>query len=81
MITLRYTGRLCDRLHKQEESLDIKNVSEALAHIGTYGVEAYTLAMSGMILLNKTNVALLKGRKTKLNDGDILSFLEISGGG
>ena len=47
----------------------------------TYGKEAIVCAKSALIVVNDVSIGLFQGAKTPLNDGDVIGFLPVCGGG
>lgn len=82
MAELIYWGKLKDLTEKKGESVDIRDVSAALAHIEKqYGKAALKEAKRMLIAVDGTNIQLLERFKTTLRDGQTVSFLPLSGGG
>ena len=57
-------------------------MKEVLDYIGkSYGKEALRAAKSALIVVNDVSIALSHGKKTPLQDGDVVGFLPVCGGG
>lgn len=82
MITVKYRGELISQTKKQQEELQAANVRGVLRHVkDAYGAEAYKEAKRMLITVNDESILLRKGLRTALQDGDIVSFYPIAGGG
>lgn len=82
MITIRYYAPLRGIVKKEMEEAELGSVKETLAYIEkTYGRDAFLSAKSALIVINDISIGLHQGIKTPLNDGDILGFLPVCGGG
>jgi len=81
-VTLRYRGPLAEAIGKEEESLSVGTVRDALKHIkSAYGAKAEKLAKTMLIVIDGESILLRKGFATPLREGEILQFLPICGGG
>ena len=82
MKTIRYYAPLRGIVKKESEETEISSVKDVLRYIEkTYGKEASVCAKSALIVVNDLSISLLQGAKTPLNDGDVIGFLPVCGGG
>ena len=82
MKTIRYYAPLRGIVKKESEETDLSFVKDVLHYIEkTYGKEASVCAKSALIDVNDLSISLLQGEKTPLNDGDVIGFLPVCGGG
>jgi len=82
MITAEYRGELAALCSRRSEELDAANINDVLRHIKkTYGAETYKNAKRMLITVDGESILLLQAFKTKLSDGQRVSFLPICGGG
>ena len=82
MKTIRYYAPLRGIVKQEAEQTELGSVKEVLAYIEkTYGEEAFLAAKSALIVVNDVSIGLFLGMKTPLNDGDVLGFLPVCGGG
>ena len=69
-------------MQKETEETELSTVQEVLDYIGkNYGKEALHAAKSALIVVNDVSIALSHGKKTPLQDGDVVGFLPVCGGG
>jgi molybdopterin converting factor small subunit len=82
MITIRYYAPLRAIVKKESEEAALGSVKDVLRFIETnYGKEAHHAAKSALIVINDVSIGLFQGAKTPLNDGDVIGFLPVCGGG
>lgn len=82
MKTIRYYAPLRGIVKKESDETDAKTIHDVLSQInGTYGKQAYKAAKSSLIVVNDVSIGLCEGKKTALNDGDVVGFLPLCGGG
>lgn len=82
MKTIRYYAPIRAIVKRETEETDLGSVQDVLAYIrSVYGKEAYVAAKSALIVINDVSIGLYRGMKTTLNDGDVLGFLPVCGGG
>ena len=82
MITLRYYAPLRGIVKKESEEAELHSVKDTLAYLEqTYGKDALRCAKSALIVVNDVSIAQYQGMKTPLNDGDVIGFLPVCGGG
>jgi MoaD family protein len=82
MKTIRYYAPLRGIVKKETEETQAASVGDVLQQIKTdYGREAYKAAKSALIVVNDVSIGLYDGKKTALNDGDVVGFLPLCGGG
>lgn len=82
MKTIRYYAPIRGIVHKEAEETELSSVQEVLDYIGNhYGKEALRMAKSALIVVNDVSIALSHGKKTPLQDGDVVGFLPVCGGG
>lgn len=82
MKTIRYYAPLRGIVKKESEETELSSVKDVLRYIEkTYGKEASVYAKSALIVVNDLSIGLLQGAKTPLNDGDVVGFLPVCGGG
>lgn len=82
MKTIRYYAPLRGIVGKETEEIELKTVKEVLKYVETtYGKEASACAKSALIVINDVSIGLFQGAKTPLNDGDVIGFLPVCGGG
>ncbi len=82
MKTIRYYAPIRAIVQKESEETELGSVKDVLGYIkGTYGNEAYKAAKSALIVVNDVSIGLYQGVKTILNDGDVIGFLPVCGGG
>ncbi len=81
-VTLKYRGPLHEELNITEEITFGDDIADILKFINNlYGKEIYKIAKSMLIAVNGESILKRQVFKTKLYDGDIVSFLPVSGGG
>lgn len=81
-VTVKYRGILKDLSGCAFETLDADTVKDVLKHIGAFwGKSAEKEARRMVIAVNGKSILLLKKEKTALEDGDVITFLPICGGG
>ena len=81
-ITIKYRGQLALLTGTPEEIFEAKNVEGVLKTIRErHGREAEKTARTMLIALNGESILLLKGYKTKLEEGDTISFFPLCAGG
>jgi len=81
-ITVKYRGSLAEYTQVSSEILSVSSVKEVLQHIkSTYGKPAEKEARRMLISVNGKSILLLHNHKTLLQNGDIVSFIPICGGG
>jgi len=81
-VTVKYRSHLAALTGITEdifEAMDVEGVLKALRK--RYGREAEKTARSMLIALNGESIVLLHQYKTKIKDGDTLSFFPICAGG
>ena len=82
MTAIRYYAPLRGIVGKETEETALRSVKEVLRYIEkTYGKEASVCAKSALIVVNDMSIAMFQGAKTPLNDGDVIGFLPVCGGG
>ena len=82
MKTIRYYAPLRGIVGKEAEETELNSVKEVLKYVeATYGKEASDCAKSALIVINDVSIGLFQGAKTPLNDGDVIGFLPVCGGG
>jgi MoaD family protein len=82
MKTIRYFAPIRGVVHKETEETDLATVRDVLDYIKTaYGKEAFKAAQSSLIVVNDVSIGLMNGKRTALNDGDVIGFLPLCGGG
>lgn len=82
MKTIRYYAPLRGIVQKESEETELSTVKDVLRYIEqTYGKEASAYAKSSLIVINDVSISLSQGTKTPLNNGDVVGFLPICGGG
>ena len=82
MKTIRYYAPIRAIVKKENEETELASVKDVLSYIKTaYGKEAYNAAKSALIVVNDVSIGLFQGVKTELNDGDVVGFLPVCGGG
>ena len=81
-VLVKYRGSLTFLTGTQEETLEASTVGELLKSIRkNYGREAEKTARAMLIAVNGKSILLLKRYKTALEDGDLVNFFPLSGGG
>jgi len=82
MKTIRYYAPMRGIVKKESEETELSSVKDVLRYIeNTYGKEASVCAKSALIVVNDLSISLLQSEKTPLNDGDVVGFLPVCGGG
>ena len=82
MKTIRYYAPIRAMVLKETEETELGSVKEVLSYIkSAYGMDAFNAAKSALIVVNDVSIGLYNGAKTKLNDGDVIGFLPVCGGG
>ncbi len=82
MKTIHYYAPIRAIVKKEFEETELSSVKDVLDYIQrTYGKEAHTAAKSSLIVVNDVSIGLSQGKKTPLNDGDVIGFLPVCGGG
>jgi molybdopterin converting factor small subunit len=82
MKTIRYYAPIRAMAQKESEVTELGSVKDVLGYIKvTYGKDAYKAAKSALIVVNDVSIGLFQGVKTILNDGDVIGFLPVCGGG
>ena len=82
MKTIRYYAPLRGIVKRESEETELSSVKDVLRYIEkTYGKEASVSAKSALIVVNDLSISLFQGAKTPLNDGDVVGFLPVCGGG
>jgi len=82
MKTIRYYAPLRGIVKKESEETELSSVKNVVRYIEkTYGKEASACAKSALIVVNDLSIGLLQDVKTPLNDGDVIGFLPVCGGG
>jgi len=82
MVQISYRGELQTMTGKSSESIDAAIVKDVLRYIkASYGAAAWKTAKAMLIVVNSESILLRKVFNTTLDDGDIVSFLPICGGG
>ena len=81
-IKVKYRSQLAAITGTAAEDMEAAAVHEVLRNIKKrYGAEAEKSAKSMLITVNGESILHLRHFKTKLNEGDEVSFLPICGGG
>ena len=81
-IRVKYRGHLATLTGVAEETLEVRDVGDALHYIRKrHGREAEKAARAMLIALNGESILLLRRYKTVLNEGDVLSFFPLCAGG
>ncbi|MCL2023762.1 MAG: hypothetical protein FWG82_05260 [Oscillospiraceae bacterium] len=81
-VVVKYRGLLVDFTKLDEEVLNVNQIKDILKHIKLcYGPEAEKKAKSMLITIDGDSMFMRKGFKSKLNDGEIVQFFPICGGG
>lgn len=82
MITAEYRAEMTALCACRSEEIDAATVADVLRHIKrAYGAETYKSAKRMLITVDGESILLRKGFKTRLTDGQKVSFLPICGGG
>ena len=82
MKTIRYYAPIRALVKRETEETELSSVKEVLDYIHkAYGQEAFIAAKSALIVVNDVSIGLSHGKKTPLNDGDVIGFLPVCGGG
>lgn len=82
MKTIRYYAPIRALVKRETEETDLSSVKDVLDYIlKAYGKEAFVAAKSALIVVNDVSIGLSQGKKTPLNDGDVIGFLPVCGGG
>ena len=82
MKIIRYYAPIRAMVKKETEETELSSVKDVLDYIHkTYGKEAFIAAKSALIVVNDVSIGLSRGKKTPLNDGDVIGFLPVCGGG
>ncbi|MEN6634272.1 MAG: MoaD/ThiS family protein [Clostridiaceae bacterium] len=82
MKTIRYYAPIRAMVKKETEETELSSVKDVLDYIQkAYGKEAYLAAKSALIVVNDVSIGLSSGKQTPLNDGDVIGFLPVCGGG
>ena len=82
MVSIVYRDDLSELTDKSSDTVEAGTVKEVLTFIKvTYGKSAYKLAKKMLITVNGDSITLLDNTKTRLQNGDTVSFLPICGGG
>ena len=82
MKIIRYYAPIRALVQKETEETELSSVKDVLDYIHkTYGKEAFVAAKSSLIVVNDVSIGLSQGKKTPLNDGDVIGFLPVCGGG
>jgi MoaD family protein len=82
MKTIRYYAPIRAIVKKESEETELGSVKDVLRYIEkNYGKEAHVAAKSALIVINDVSIGLFQGAKTPLNDGDVIGFLPVCGGG
>ena len=81
-VLLKYRGHLAALTGVAEETLEVRDVEDALRSIRKrHGREAEKNARTMLIALNGESILLLRRYSTVLNEGDVLSFFPLCAGG
>ena len=81
-IQVRYYAPIRGIIGKESEQIEAGTVKDVLSHISkAYGKPAFKAAKSALIVVNDLSIGILGGTKTPLNDGDVVGFLPLCGGG
>ena len=81
-IKAMYRGDLTQGMGMREEQLQAAMVSDILSHIkAKQGKDVYKRAKAMLIVVNGISILHLDLYKTKLSDGDTVSFLPLAAGG
>ncbi len=82
MKIIRYYAPIRAMVKKETEETELSSVKDVLDYIHKeYGKEAFIAAKSALIVVNDVSIGLNQGKKTPLNDGDVIGFLPVCGGG
>ncbi|MCE5189227.1 MAG: MoaD/ThiS family protein [Eubacteriales bacterium] len=82
MKLIRYYAPIRAIVKKESEETELCSVKDVLEYVkSSYGKEAFSAAKSSLIVINDVSIGLYQGMKTRLNDGDIVGFLPVCGGG
>ena len=82
MKTIRYYAPIRGIVKKESEPTEANTVAEVISYIrSAYGKQARKAAKSSLIVVNDVSIGLMNGKKTALNDGDVIGFLPLCGGG
>ena len=81
-VIVKYRGPLAGLIGIAEETLEAGDVEGALRSLRErHGRKAEKAARTMLIALNGESILLLKGYKTALKEGDVLSFFPLCAGG
>ena len=81
-VQVKYRGNLAVLIGIVEETLEAANVESVLRCIRKrHGKEVERAARSMLIARNGESIQLQKGYKTKLKEGDLISFFPLCAGG
>ncbi len=81
-IQVKYWGELITLTGKKDDEVEASSVAELIKQLEkTYGKAAAKEGKRMLIAVNGTNIQLLERCKTRLNEGDRVAFLPLSGGG
>ncbi|MDR2610553.1 MAG: MoaD/ThiS family protein [Clostridiales Family XIII bacterium] len=81
-VTVKYRSGLAETVGKTEEIIPADSVADVLKYIkANYGRDAYRTARAMVIAVNEVGILKLRVFKTALEDGDVVQFLPIAGGG
>ena len=83
MVTVNFFGTIRGLTGDKELTVEAKSVSSLIQKLSSlYDNHIFDEKVKGAaILLNGKNIVHLKGRKTKLEDGDVVSIFPPVGGG
>ena len=82
MITVEYRGALAELCGRRTEQGAFATAAEVLRHVKqAYGAPAWKEAKKMLVTVDGTSILLLQTWKTRLHDGQTISFLPICGGG
>lgn len=82
MVTVMYHGRIPDLCGATEDRIDAKTVSDVMRHVRrSYPAEVVREAKKMLIVVNGESILQRRVFRTKLEDGDVVGFLPICGGG
>ena len=81
-ILVQYRGALADLTGLEQEEITAGRVKEVLRHLkAAHGPAAAKRAKTLLVTVNQTSILLLQNWNTPLQEGDVVSFLPICGGG
>jgi len=82
LVTVKLFATLRDHAGERELRLEAKNVGEVLNQlISKYGPDFQRQIDKAAVLVNGRNITHLKGKQTRLKEGDVVSLFPPLGGG